>query len=353
MELEYLDRTKPTWLASLSTFKQNSKGAYKLKDIKKFLHSQDVYTRTLSARRNFPRRKIIAYKRGEVYQADLMDCQKESKDNDNMRYILVLTDTLSKMLYLFPLKDKKAPTLVRAFKKFLKKEKDITHLNSDKGTDFYNRLMREQIYIPNKITHYSTRNQYPKSAPQAERAIRYIRRQILRWNIYSQSNRWIEILPIIETNYNHRIHSVTKMRPVDITKRNESEVFKILYPYRKPKRPKFKVGTIVRIQKLLNPLEKRSISQYTVELFKVKQILNTEPVTYMLKDEDEEEIKGGFYECELVEVIRLVKRVNILKYQNRAGKRCAQVRFVDSNIIKWIPVRDLNDMKKNGDIIIE
>ena len=92
------------------------------------------------------------------------------------------------------------------------------------------------------------------------------------------------------------------MTPVFASKKeNEVTVYKNLYPEKseKPKKPKFKVGDRVRISKKKGKFEKGYTTRWTREIFVIEKVLNTNPVTYKIKDLKGEEIKGSFYEQEL------------------------------------------------------
>ena len=78
-------------------------------------------------------------------------------------------------------------------------------------------------------------------------------------------------------------------------------MYKNLYPEKekKIKKPKFKVGDRVRITKKKGKFEKGYTTRWTKEIFVINKILNTNPITYTIKDLKGEEIKGSFYEQEL------------------------------------------------------
>ena len=49
----------------------------------------------------------------------------------------------------------------------------------------------------------------------------------------NQTFRYIDIVEEVTDAYNHRYHRSIKMRPVDVTKENESQVWDTLYKSRK------------------------------------------------------------------------------------------------------------------------
>jgi NMD protein affecting ribosome stability and mRNA decay len=67
----------------------------------------------------------------------------------------------------------------------------------------------------------------------------------------------------------------------------------------KYKIPKFKVGDVVRIPKYKHVFSKVYTPNWTGELFTIAEVKKTRPVTYILKDEEDNRIKGGFYKEEL------------------------------------------------------
>jgi len=66
-------------------------------------------------------------------------------------------------------------------------------------------------------------------------------------------------------------------------------------------KPKFKVGDKVRISKYERKVfDKGYTPNWTEEVFTIDKIQYTNPITYLLKDLSNEEIKGSFYAPELL-----------------------------------------------------
>ena len=78
----------------------------------------------------------------------------------------------------------------------------------------------------------------------------------------------------------------------------------ILYskPLREIRKPKFKIGDRVRISKFDSPFRKGYKPQFTREVFEIVAISSRKPPTYTLKDEQDETIRGKFYQKELIKV---------------------------------------------------
>ncbi|XP_008188685.1 uncharacterized protein LOC103310963 [Acyrthosiphon pisum] len=64
-------------------------------------------------------------------------------------------------------------------------------------------------------------------------------------------------------------------------------------------KPKFMVNDKVRISKYKHVFSKGYTPNWAMEIFTVSKVLQTNPVTYQLKDESGSIILGGFYEQEI------------------------------------------------------
>ena len=71
----------------------------------------------------------------------------------------------------------------------------------------------------------------------------------------------------------------------------------------KNKQPKFHVGDYVRVPDKRNIYSKGYTTNWNRELFKIHKINPTNPVTYGLVDENNEQIEGKYYEQELLRSI--------------------------------------------------
>lgn len=90
------------------------------------------------------------------------------------------------------------------------------------------------------------------------------------------------------------------MAPIEVNKKNETMLLNTVYNHIKIFPPsKYRVGDYVRISKYKNVFEKGYTPNYTTEIFRIKSIQVTNPVTYLLEDYAGNPIKGGFYKEEL------------------------------------------------------
>ncbi|CAH3136020.1 unnamed protein product, partial [Porites lobata] len=114
------------------------------------------------------------------------------------------------------------------------------------------------------------------------------------------------------------------MKPSQVTKKNEAQVWDTLYgdDVQKPVRYKFQVGDRVRISKVKRTFEKSYLPNFTEEIFTVYKRMARQVPVYKLKDDAGEILDGTFYEPELQKIIKNddVYRVEkILRKRKRKG----------------------------------
>jgi len=197
-------------------------------DVQEFLSSQEAYSKMKQVNRKFSRNHIICYKRNELLQADLMDVRNLARHNNNIQYILIVIDCLSRRAFVHPLKDKSGLTVVEAFRHVMRPLKGVKFLQTDSGTEFYNQHV-SAFLLKNNVKHYSTHNTEIKAAI-AERFIRTLRSKISRYMIANKTQRYIGALQSLVTAYNRSVHRSIKMRPLDVRdKQSEQRAFKNLF----------------------------------------------------------------------------------------------------------------------------
>ena len=82
------------------------------------------------------------------------------------------------------------------------------------------------------------------------------------------------------------------MKPSEVTQEKEKHLLNTVYNHIKMSyKPKFKVGGHVRIFKVRGVFDKMYKSNWSTEIFTIKQIQYTNPTTYLLQDESNEKKK--------------------------------------------------------------
>ena len=130
-------------------------------------------------------------------------------------------------------------------------------------------------------------------------------------------------------------------------KKNELNVWRNLYPDRHKINnltPKFSIGDVVRITKKKKVFEKGYTTRWTEEIFKIKKIQNTNPITYKLEDLKEEKIEGTFYEPELQKTKQQVFRIEKVLEKGK-NKSLVKWKGYDEKFNSWVDNKKLIDLR--------
>ena len=292
----YLDPKFPGSYSGAYKFYQEVKNIHPkvtLKKVNEFLKSQDAYT--LHKRTRKPKfRRTLVFKPRDLWQIDLLDMQKYSKENDGYRYICVIIDCFSRYVWVKPLKNKTGKATVKALALLLMNERPKL-IQAYQGTEFFNRDVKRMLeaFGP-KLYHTYT----DKKAAIVERVQRTLRGRLGRLFTKRGNFKWIDKIDDIVTAYNNTHHSSIKMKPADVDEEHIANIFFNSLPNLK-KTIKFSNGDRVRILIKKNQFAKEFEKSWSEEIFKIKRIQNTNPITYLIEDLDGEDIIGGFYTEEL------------------------------------------------------
>ena len=291
-------------------------------------------------KRKFRKRRVLVSGIDKIWAADLADMGALSKENEGVNFLLLVIDTFSKYGWIVPLKNKKAQTIVKALKEIFKESgRRPDKLWTDKGTEFFNEDVRDLVYL------YATENEEKSSI--AERWIRTMKEKMFKYFTDNNTNKYIDVLPDLVEDYNNTVHSSTKFTPVEASKKeNELKVWRNLYPDRyKTSRlnPKFSVGDKVRITKKKKVFEKGYTTRWTEEIFTIKEIQETNPITYILEDLQGEEIKGTFYEPELQKTEQQIYRIEKV-IEKEKGRSFVKWKGYPDKFNSWVDNKDLIDL---------
>ena len=244
--------------------------------------------------RKFNKRKVYSQFKDNIWGVDLADMQSLSRKNKGIKYLLCVIDLYSKYAFVIPLKDKKGISIVNAFNKIIKQSnRKPNKIWVDQGGEFYNNVF-EKWLSDNDINMYSTYNE--GKSVVAERFIRTLKNKLYKHMMATGKNVYYNVLDDVVNKFNNTNtkHSTIKMKPIDV--KNNKRVY-IDEHYEKDS--KFKVGDRVRRSRYKNIFAKGYAPNWSSEIFIVNKINDTVPYTYNLKDLNDEEIIGSFYDKEL------------------------------------------------------
>ena len=144
---------------------------------------------------------------------------------------------------------------------------------------------------------YSTYNE--GKSVVAERFIRTLKSKLYKHMTAIGKNVYYDVLDDVVKKYNNTKHSTIKMKLIDVGNNNK----RVYIDEHNKKGIKFKVDDRVRISKFKNIFAKGYTPNWSSKIFIVDKVNDTVPYTYNLKDLNDEEILGSFYDRELQKTI--------------------------------------------------
>ena len=244
--------------------------------------------------KKFDRIQIQTHYKDECWSIDLIDRSSLAKYNKNYKFIFTIIDNHTKFAWAIPLKDKSGKSTTTAFKKLIETSKRKPEkVWSDRGKEFYNKTFLDFLK-QNEIQIYSTHSDL--KAVFVERFNRTLL-DLIKEPMYIEGKAcWLNHINSALDKYNNRVHTTTRMTPFEVSNKPiDPPTF-----VNKPKQPKFQVGDYVRVPDKRNIYSKGYTTNWNRELFKIQKINPTNPITYTLEDENNEQIAGKYYEQELL-----------------------------------------------------
>ena len=312
--------------------------------VKESLKSSNPYTLHKQVKRPKKFRRVYTKGIKYLFQMDLIDIPALADENDGYNYLVTIIDTFSKFAWVFPTRRKTGKEVYDKIKALLLVERP-TKIQTDKGGEFYNNTFKALVAALG-IKHYSSGSHL--KATIVERFNRTLKTRLERVYTFQGNHRYVEILPQVVKAYNNSYHRSIGMIPANVTSADTERILNRLYPNhvkiedeqderkfklypKKPRqasKPAFKVGDTVRITGEKNIYQKGYEQNWKLEVFKIKEVHHTTPITYELIDYKSEPIFGPFYKSELQAVNPQSKTIQkVVKTRTRRGKTEFLVQF--------------------------
>ena len=273
---------------------------------KRELEKNLAYTLHKPRRRRGAFQPVLVFDMDEQWVADLIEVQSIAKQNKGYRYLLTVIDVLSKYAWVQSLKKKTGKDVTEAFRHVLTQAegRKPLKLQTDAGKEFYNGTFQE-LMKREKIHHFSTHGDAKASV--VERFNRTLKSKLYRYFTATNTLRFVDVLPKLVQQYNQNYHRSIGMAPAKVTLWNVQDVWHRLYDGRleegKKRRPVFKVGDRVRLNKRFRSFKKGYLPGWTEEVFVVRQVVPSLGVTtYKVKELDDTPLQGTFYARDLQKV---------------------------------------------------
>ena len=205
----------------------------------------------------------------------------KTSNNKGFRYILIVIDNFSKFLWGIPLKNKYSKTITNEFPNILSTSKrKPLKIESDRGTELYNSIFKK--FLKSKsIQHYS---RYTDKGPSmAERVIRTVR-NLLKKPVFEKGKAgWLSELPSVIKQYNITVHHSNKMKPIDASKKsNQKLVYNNLKDDREVRKPKIKLGQLVRAADIKRVFSKGDSTNYSYKLYTKTEVIHDTIPSYRI-----------------------------------------------------------------------
>jgi hypothetical protein len=309
--------------------------------------TKEEYMRAFTAelhkpiRKHYKKRRVRVEGMDATWSMDLVDMSMFSVMNDDMKWMLTVIDIYSRYSWAIAMKSKSAGDVLQAFKHIV----DDSHrmpqkIWVDEGLEFYNTKMTKYLN-DNRIIRYST--QGDGKSVMVERFNRTLKSKMWRKFTETQTNRWVDMLPILMENYNHSEHrGLGNRTPYSVSR--WPETYKEEEKHGAPIQPRFKLEDQVRISRWKGIFEKGYTANWSGEQFFVIGIRTSrsgDPPMYTLQDYRNERIKGAFYEEEMQKIkyadIFLVESV----LQRKKGLVLVKWLGFPDDRNSWIPESDV------------
>ena len=155
-------------------------------------------------------------------QADFIDFSLLKSYNDNYKYILVVVDVFSKKTFTAYLQSKSSLEMIEAFECVMPEIDKFSKMQMDMGHEFLNRPFQSWLK-QRHIDHFHTQN-FDMKASIAERFIHMLKKRLRRYFTYTNSRRYVEVLPALVEIYNNTHHRSIGRAPNSVNAENQESV---------------------------------------------------------------------------------------------------------------------------------
>jgi transposase InsO family protein len=331
-------------------------------EVDNYLHSIDAYTLNAQVKRKFPRIKILSRGVYHQFQADLVDMQQFANENDGIKYLLTCIDVTSRYAWVVPMKNKTAKSTVSAFKTIIDEGNVPELLQTDDGSEF---LAKEfQDYCKKEgISHFVAPSN--SNCAFVERFHRTLKMRMTRLWTLRANHRYIDHLQDLVDNYNETVHSVTKMKPVEVNEENQLDAIKNsnYYGYKKLPfgNPKYKIGDYVRVTRVRTQFQRETDDKFLDKIFEIAEVCPSVPITYRLKSfVTGEKYPERFYEPELIkytgdvgEKEYQIERLMDVKTEGRRKMVLVKWAGYDESEASWEPLSNLKHVQGINEMVKE
>ena len=333
--------------------KKDKKFPIKKTQVQHWLSKQTLYTAHKQSRRKFKRERIVAAKKNYQWEMDTINMVKYADENNHFKYIVVAIDVFTKHARAQPIKNLSTSEAMKALKSLFKYEKP-DNARTDMGAEFVSKKV-ENYFKSLQINHFTSKNEVKCAI--VERFIKTLKMKIVKNMQHNNNSKWLNLLPKFLDNYNNSYNRSIQMTPTEALSASNFEIYKNLYLKEYNTRMpnvqdfKFNINDRVKISYLRTTFERAYQEKWSPEIFTVIERFEREGIhSYYIKDWNNEQISGRFYENELQKVYvdenTTYKIDQIIRKRTRKGNREVLVRWVgySSKFDSWVKESELIDI---------
>jgi hypothetical protein len=346
---EYSKLGGPVAFSGRSKIKQYFHGKATSGEVDKQLEQIDTYTTKRQAKRVSVHNPYFVWDKRKLMQADLIDFTVDLKlvaANGGVRYLFCMIDTLTRFLFVRPMKTKAAPDVITAFKSILSESKSFQRLLTDRGGEWANKKWAK-LMSDLKINHiYAADHAYT-----VERVQGSLQNIIYRYMHNNKTLKFVDVLDKLVKTYNSRYHRMIKMSPQNAEKpaflrkliTNVRENYDKIG--RKKKRAQFAEGDTVKISRDRGTFGRGYKDIFTKELFIIHKVNTRKPIPmYTIRDFHGEIIEGNFYSQEMQKVSEITPILSISRKKKKINaKTYVLVRWEDGGE-DWVDEDQIADI---------
>ena len=291
---------------------------YKLKDVDENISQREVQA-FLAQKRSYqtlkPRRRPKKFEHirvsgiDSIHASDLADVAGNrnflAKENDNVKFLLLVIDVFSKYLWVVPLHRKTAVEVSTALQSIYTNSKRIPQrFWVDQGKEYYNEKVAA-LFKKYNIEIYSVLSAIKSGV--AERVVRTFKTRLYRYLYEADTYRYIDVLQDLVIGYNNSLHRSIGRAPATVRPRHTQEILtrlnsSMIHQPVNSQRIIFPVGSIVRLSLAGLLFQKAYWGTFSGELYRVVQVFpERRPIRYKVQAVESQKIMPGvFYAAELL-----------------------------------------------------
>lgn len=190
-----------------------------IKKVKEWLKNQET-NQVLSRRKVKHEYPLTANWPFEKVQLDLLDLSNNSPgSNGNYKFLFTVIDVYSRFVICIPIKKKEEKECTDALIQALQEIDNLgftlpSIITSDNESSFDSSTFKQVCQHYNIIQQYTEPGRKDETGI-IERFFATLRRLISKYEIAFSTNKWIDVLPKLISNYNNSKHRTIKMSPLD------------------------------------------------------------------------------------------------------------------------------------------